>query len=62
MLSALSRLTSMHPYWMAAALGAVSRLPSINNSILFIDEPLYLAQARLLNSFGAFVFASQYRV
>lgn len=53
--------------WLRLAVGAtclavVTKLPTLTNSIIFIDEPIYLNQASLLDSPEAFVFAFLYRI
>ena len=50
------------PYALAILMAFVAKLPTLSNNIIFIDEPIYLAQAMRLNSFEAFVYAFQYRV
>ena len=42
------------PYALALLVVLVAKLPTINNTILFVDEPLYLAQAARLDSPYAF--------
>ena len=49
------------PYLLATLIGIVTKLPSLNNNIIFIDEPNYLAQAKRLDSLEAFIYAFQYR-
>ncbi|MEO8286939.1 MAG: hypothetical protein ABI670_10945 [Chloroflexota bacterium] len=49
-------------YAIAMLLPLLAKLPTLNNRILFIDEPLYLAQAARLDNLGAFIFSAQYRV
>ena len=50
------------PYALAILMAFTAKLPTLSNNIVFIDEPIYLAQAMRLNSFEAFVYAFQYRV
>ncbi|MEI6043779.1 MAG: hypothetical protein WCS37_05250 [Chloroflexota bacterium] len=56
-----TQLKNWSPYLIAILIIFLMKLPTINNSIIFIDEPAYLAQARRLDSLEAFIYAFQYR-
>jgi hypothetical protein len=49
------------PYFVTTILGILVRLPTLNNSIIFVDEPAYLAQAARLDSLYAFIYSFLYR-
>jgi 4-amino-4-deoxy-L-arabinose transferase-like glycosyltransferase len=51
-----------YPFFLASLIVLIAKLPTLNNSIIFIDEPIYITQAMRLNSVEAFVYAFQYRV
>ena len=49
------------PYLSVTLIALVAKFPYLNNNILFIDEPIYLAQAKRLDSIEAFIYSFQYR-
>ncbi len=58
----LFRFVYLWPYLTVITIALIAKLPTLTNSIIFIDEPLYLAQAMHLDNFGAFIYSAQYRV
>jgi len=49
------------PYLLAALVGLLAKLPTLNNNIIFIDEPTYLMHARRLDSLETFFYSFSYR-
>jgi hypothetical protein len=48
------------PYAVAVLLAIGFRLPTLNNGIVFIDEPAYLAEAARLDTPLKFMFSALY--
>jgi hypothetical protein len=47
-------------YFLVPALVLLLRLPILHNQIIFIDEPIYLAQAQRIARLDAFIYSFQY--
>ena len=48
------------PYAVALLLAVGAKLPTLNNSVLFIDEPAYLSEAARLDTPLKFLFSAHY--